>query len=109
VSDIPASIRTTRFTDEHVFKTTKILGFIFITAQRNTRCRPTSLAVYSSLTSPGFYYKTGLLLEQMKSDSRLVLNRLVLETRFLLEEIRYTGSGRQTCVLLSGTSVEMHR
>jgi len=36
--EAPASIRTTRFTDEHdIIQNTKILGFIFITAKRNTR------------------------------------------------------------------------
>ena len=38
VSDPPASIRTTRFTDEHdIILNAKVLGFIFITAKRNTR------------------------------------------------------------------------
>jgi len=51
-----ASIRTTRFTDEHVFKTPRFL-VLYLLLQSEIPGRPTSLAVYLplDLPSPGFY------------------------------------------------------
>ena len=47
----PASIRTTRFTDEHVFKTPRFL-VLYLLLQSEIPGRPTSLAVYSPLDLP---------------------------------------------------------
>ena len=50
----PACIRTTRFTDEHVFKTLKILGYVFMTADRSTGgCAITAMVF--AFGPPGFY------------------------------------------------------
>jgi len=44
----PASIRTTWFTDEHVFKTPRFL-VLYLLLESEIPGRPTSLAVYSPL------------------------------------------------------------
>ena len=54
----PASIRTTRFTDEHVFKTPRFL-VLYLLLKSEIPGRPTSLAVHSPLDlprSPGLYW-----------------------------------------------------